>query len=102
MRSRFHEAADAELREAVAYYDRKAVGLGERLIAEARAATHYIEENPELAPVIDDGVRAKVLDRFPYSVMYVVDADELFIVAFAHQSRRPGYWADRVPPRTSN
>lgn len=97
MKSRFHEAADAELTEAVAYYDRKAVGLGGRFLKDVKAATRYIEQYPEVAPVIEDGVRAKVLLSFPYSLMYVVEAHELFIVAVAHQSRRPAYWADRLP-----
>jgi hypothetical protein len=97
MNSRFHEAADAELTEAVGYYDAKAPGLGDRLLAEVKAATHYIEQYPHVAPLIDDGVRAKVLARFPYSLMYVVDVHELYIVALAHDSRRPGYWADRLP-----
>jgi hypothetical protein len=39
MKSRFHEAADAELSEAVAYYDGKAAGLGDRFLAEVKAAT---------------------------------------------------------------
>ena len=97
MKSRFHEAADAELREAVTYYDRKTTGLGDRLLAEVKAATRYIEQYPEIAPVIDEDVRAKVLVRFPYSLMYVVDPDEVFIVAVAHQSKRPAYWTDRLP-----
>ena len=96
MRSRFHEAAEAELTEAVAYYDGKAPGLGDRLLAELKTATRYIEQYPEIAPVIDEGIRAKVLRRFPYSLMYVVETHELYIVAIAHQSRRPGYWADRL------
>lgn len=97
MKSRFHEAADAELSEAVAYYDDKAPGLGDRFLTEVKAATRAIEQYPEIAPVIDDDVRAKVLGRFPYSLMYVVEAQELYIVAVAHQRKRPGYWADRIP-----
>ena len=98
MKSRFHAAADAELSEAVRYYDRKAFGLGDRLVAEVKAATRYIEQFPMIAPVLEDDVRAKVLVRFPYSLMYVVEPEELFIVAVAHQSKRPGYWADRLLP----
>lgn len=97
MKSRFHEAADAELSEAVAYYDGKALGLGDRFLAEVKAATRYIEQHPEIAPVIDEDVRAKVLVRFPYSLMYVIEEHELYIVAVAHQSKRPGHWADRLP-----
>jgi plasmid stabilization system protein ParE len=96
MKSRFHEAADAELSEAIRYYDAKATGLGDRFFAAVKAATRRIEEFPEIAPVIEHGVRAKVVQSFPYRLMYVLDRDELFIVALAHGSRRPGYWADRL------
>ncbi len=96
MKSRFHDAADAELSEAVAYYDDKARGLGDLFLAEVKSATQNIEQYPEIAPIINLGVRAKLLVRFPYSLMYVIDEKELFIVAVAHQSRRPGYWADRL------
>lgn len=99
MKSRFHEAADAELTEAVAYYDGKAPGLGDRFLAEVKTATRYIERYPEIASLIDREVRAKVLTRFPYSLMYVLESRELFIVPVAHQSRRPGYWADRLTER---
>jgi len=99
MNSRFHDAADAELTEAVAYYDGKAPGLGDRFLSEIKAATWYIEQYPEIAPVIDLGVRAKVLSSFPYSLMYAVEPQHLFIVAVAHDSKRPGYWADRIPQR---
>lgn len=99
MKSRFHDAADAELMEAVDYYDGKALGLGDRFLADVKSATRNIEEYPEIAPVVDLGVRAKLLVRFPYSLMYVVDEKEILIVAVAHQSRRPAYWADRLPPR---
>jgi len=96
MKSRFHEAARAELAEAVAYYDAKAFGLGDRLLVEVKTATRYIEQYPEIAPIIDADVRANVLVRFPYSLMYVVEEHELFILAFAHQSQRPAYWSDRL------
>ena len=99
MKSRFHEAAEAELTETVSYYDAKAAGLGDRFVEDLKAARRYIERYPEIAPVIDHGVRAKVLDRFPFSVMYLVEGNELFILAVAHQSKRPGYWIDRLPPR---
>ncbi len=99
MKSRFHEAADAELSEAILYYDAKALGLGDRFLAEVKAATLRIEQYPEIAQVIDLGVRAKVLTSFPYSLMYVVDPSEILIVAVAHHSRRPAYWADRLPTK---
>jgi hypothetical protein len=37
-----------------------------------------------------------VLQRFPFSVVYLDDADLVIIVAVAHRKRRPGYWKERV------
>jgi plasmid stabilization system protein ParE len=99
MKSRFHEAAEAELTEAILYYDGKAVGLGDRFVAEIKTATQKVEQYPEIAPVMEHGVRAKTLVSFPYSLLYVVEQEALFIVAVAHQNRRPTYWADRLPTK---
>ncbi len=35
-------------------------------------------------------------DKFPYSIVYAVLADVLFVLAYAHGSRRPGYWRTRA------
>ncbi len=37
-----------------------------------------------------------MLRRFPYMIVYLVDPDEIFIVAVAHVRRLPGYWTSRV------
>jgi toxin ParE1/3/4 len=36
------------------------------------------------------------LNRFPYTVLYRVKNDEIFVTAVAHHSRRPGYWRRRT------
>jgi plasmid stabilization system protein ParE len=97
MTARFHELAAAELAEAVAYYDTKAEGLGDRLLAEVRAAVVYVEEFPESSPVIDRGVRRKVLVKFPYDIFYTLETSEVVALSVAHESRRPGFWRGRTP-----
>lgn len=44
------------------------------------------------------GVRQAVLTRFPYSVIYSDEPTRLFVLAFAHHRRRPGYWKTRLRP----
>ena len=97
MKSRFHELASLELAEAVAYYDDKSEGLGDRLLAEIRSAVSYIEEYPQSSPVISHGVRRKVLAKFPFDLFYVVAESEISILAVAHESRRPRFWRSRLP-----
>jgi hypothetical protein len=41
-------------------------------------------------------IRRAPLERFPYRLIYAVGEDELFVLAIAHERRRPGYWGDRL------
>ena len=34
---------------------------------------------------------------FPFSFIYFVEGESVFVVALAHQSRCPGYWRERLP-----
>jgi len=96
MKSHFHELASAELDEAIAYYDTKTEGLGDRLLAEVRSAVAHIEQYPEGSSVISRGVRRKVLAKFPFDLFYVIGNADILILAIAHESRRPGYWRSRL------
>lgn len=42
------------------------------------------------------GTRRLMLTRFPYSLIYLIQVDRCYVVAFAHAKRRPGYWRERV------
>jgi|GEM_PF-225276 len=34
--------------------------------------------------------------KFSYSLLYSIEEDHIFIIAVAHQHRKPGYWIDRL------
>jgi len=93
---RYHEAADSELLTAVGYLELRTKGLGRRLFAEVRKAEALIAEFPESGEEIRPGIRKRLLRKFRYSVVYSLEGDEIVILAVAHASRRPGYWADRT------
>ena len=40
--------------------------------------------------------RGAQINRYPYGMLYAVEADWLYIVAVMHLSRRPGYRHDRL------
>jgi hypothetical protein len=40
--------------------------------------------------------RTYLLQRFPFSVVYRVEARRILIVAVAHARRRPGSWKSRI------
>lgn len=96
MKSEFLPEADEEFREAVRYYEDEAPGVGLRFIAEVRRGVTFITENPFAAAAIGSGTRRKVLNHFPYSLLYAVESELVVIVAVAHQKRRPRYWRGRL------
>jgi len=101
VKSRFHEEAEADVAGALAYYDGAASGLGDRLLAEIRAAVEYLEQFPLSAPLMGDEIRGKVLVRFPHTLMYVVDTGEVVILALAHQSQDVTAWLSVAHDRRS-
>ncbi len=92
--------ADAEIEfwEALEYYETQRAGLGGEFRNEFEAALDRVRENPLAYAIEDDsGVRFCPLHRFAYMLVYFDQEDRIWIVAVAHQHRRPGYWARRAP-----
>jgi len=86
----------AELSDAAAFYASSAnVELGLAFVAEFEKASQLVLNNPEIGVIFRGNRRRFLLRRFPYSIIYQITTDEIRIVAVAHQSRRPGYWARR-------
>jgi toxin ParE1/3/4 len=80
----------------IGYLELQAEGLGRRFFSEVLRAENLIAQFPESAPEIAAGIRKRVLRKFPYSLIYTVESEELLILAVAHHSRRPRYWVSRV------
>ncbi|PKM43377.1 MAG: hypothetical protein CVV03_08590 [Firmicutes bacterium HGW-Firmicutes-8] len=96
MKSEFFPEAEEEFREAVRYYENEAAGLGLTFVAGVRKAITFITENAYAVVPVGSGIRRKVLNHFPYSLLYAVESELIVIVAVAHQKRRPRYWKGRI------
>jgi toxin ParE1/3/4 len=93
-----HSAADAELLEAMDWYDDKQEGLGLELMVELKRALVKIENDPGIgARYRNTAFRFFRIERFPYLIYYEELPDTLWVVAIAHQRRRAGYWRRRKP-----
>ena len=92
MKARFYQAARADLRDAVAYYNRQRAGLGVEFREEVRAAVQRILDQPEAWQPLSDGLRQLRLHRFPYGIVYELMPGEVQILAVAHLQREPEHW----------
>lgn len=91
----FHPEAEVEFLAAAVFYEAQHRGLGVEFIAEVRRAARALQQHPELGHRFSRRLRRLLVQRFPYGLLYRVEAEDIFIVAVAHLSRRPGYWRRR-------
>src|SRR5262245_10523233 len=99
MKYEFHPEAELELYEAAQRYEAEISGLGMRFGDEVERVIDLLLEHPEIGARVDENLRHFVLRKFPFSVVYAVVADLIYIVAIAHGSREPEYWRLRIQDR---
>jgi plasmid stabilization system protein ParE len=93
----FAPRARDELIDAQDWYENEAPGLGRRFRAAVDAVVQRMSATPRQFPVIHKNVRRALLRRFPYSLMFVIEADEkLTVIACFHGSRDPAHWQKRA------
>jgi len=93
---RFLDIAEAELDDAIRWYQTQAQGLGEVFLLEVVAAANRIARYPEAWHLLEQGIRRCRLTRFPYGLIYAIEKDDVLILALAHLHRKPEYWRDRL------
>jgi len=91
----FHEEAQEELSIAAGYYESCEAGLGEAFLQSIEAGLTKIRERPSSWGLLFDDIHRFLIVRFPYDLVYRIEADRIYILAVMHQRRRPGYWLAR-------
>ncbi|GKT10532.1 type II toxin-antitoxin system RelE/ParE family toxin [Desulforhabdus sp. TSK] len=96
MRYRFAPEAEAELNEAVNYYEECQDGLGLAFAGEVHAAIENICRFPLAWSPFSKNTRRCLLKRFPYGVVYQPKDDQIIVIAVMHLNRKPNYWRRRT------
>ena len=93
---RFLSPAEIEMLDAAAYYETRVPELGTDFLSTIEIAVLDLSDDPGKWPMIGKEIRRPILPRFPYSILYKIDPEEIIIVAIMHQKRRPNYWTNRL------
>lgn len=93
---RFLYPAEQEMFDAARYYELQATGLGDDFLDKIEFAARDIAENPERWPSTQGNIRRRLALRFPYALLYRVDAEEVVVLAVMHLRRHPSYWTGRI------
>ena len=92
----YHRLAARELVESAATYEAARPMLGDRFLDAVDILLNLAQQHPALGLLGKVGTRSRAVPRFPYRLVYLEQPDRLWIVAVAHQSRRPDYWSRRL------
>ena len=85
-------AAENDVGIAFAWYRERNALVADAFRAEVFDAIERIAQSPLARAADEEGNRKCVLHRFPYSVIYEVQARTVTILAVAHHRRSPSYW----------
>jgi plasmid stabilization system protein ParE len=93
----FTLTARAELIDAQDWYENEATGLGRRFRTAVDAEVQRMSANPQQFPIVYKNIRRALLRRFPYALMFIIEADgTLTVIACFHGSRDPARWQERA------
>ena len=96
MRARFLSAAESEMAEAASYYESQSVDLGRQFLMEVERSLDAVKDYPRAGTPLGDMVRRRLLQTFPFALLYVDTSDEIVVVAVMDLRRKPDYWKDRL------
>ena len=78
------------------WYEGEAAGLGRRFRDAIDALARRLSYNPREFPIVFKNVHRALLRRFPYSLFFVVEGDNLLVIACFHAGRDPLQWQERT------
>jgi plasmid stabilization system protein ParE len=94
---RLSEEAESDIYEGYEWYKSKRKNLGEEFLASLDQAREAITSNPKTYGVrYKNKVRAFVVNRFPYMVLYVVKGNDIDVISVFNTNQHPERWKKRV------
>jgi len=91
----FHYLAEKELLDARDFYDELVFGLGKSFVLEIEYVLQRIKSNPLEFPFYFSEFRKALLRKFPFAVIFKISGKKIFVLAIAHQKRKPRYFTNR-------
>ncbi len=96
-RAKFGPGAYADASEALAWEELTNGEHRARLEGAFDRALGLIEEFPQIGAAWRRDTRRFLVSGYRYAIIYRIDPGSIAIIAFAHTSRDPDYWLDRLP-----
>lgn len=91
----FRRIAKREFDDAISWYQDRREGLGREFSVAIEQQLGRIALSPNQFARVRGDVRRAVLQRFPYSIHFIVEDDRIVVLAIFHARRAPSHLEDR-------
>lgn len=90
------DEAAADVEEAATWYEARRTGLGSEFTRAVRVGLAGIERQPLRFPLARGEVRRARVRRFPYIIFFVLEREQIVVLAVLHGRRDPQVWQVRA------
>ncbi len=87
---RFLPEVEEDVIAGYAWYEEKAIGLGEEFLRLFYAYAGEVSRNPLLSRKVYHEFRRRLLWRFPYAIYFRIEGNEIVVFGLFHCARDPG------------
>ena len=91
MKHSIHPIAEVEHQEAFDYLEHESPGKGLQFNEEVDRLIDSICDFPFAGTKIEDGIRMRVVRRFPYKILYAIEPTGIYILTIMHCHREPDF-----------
>ena len=90
--------AETDLLQAAQWYEVRSDGLGTAFLQEVDRLLESIRRNPRQFKIRykKHKLRWRLLNRFPYKVVYLLREDTVHVIAVTHAARHHSAWKRRI------
>lgn len=90
------EEAENDILDAYIWYEQQRAGLGEEFLECMEGAQRLILQNPAAYSVRYKTVRAFLINRFPYLILYILKKKDIVVISVFNTNQNPQTWKARV------
>lgn len=91
----FHDGARREFDDALDLLANDSPAAARRLVERTQATIRLLRQFPGAGRPVGQHNRRFPVRPFPYHLIYLPAEEDIYVVAFAHERREPGYWSNR-------
>lgn len=89
---RFKRFARNDIERAFAWYEKQSEGLGTEFLRSVSVGTSQLGNIPLIHAIEYNNVRRAHLRRFPYSLHFLIEANEVIVLGCIDQRSNPASW----------